>query len=130
MDTLAGDPLTHLRLPNNLVVEVLESLMHFRRPMLVAGGGGYHVEHTVRAWTLAWRTCAAEGDEDVFSLGLGGVMLGSSEWAGGLRDPHLPVTAEQRAEVVPELENTISRLRQTVFRFHGLQQAPQPVPSP
>lgn len=126
MDTLAGDPLTHLRMTNNVVVDVLERLMQFRRPMLVAGGGGYHVEHTVRAWTLAWRICAGEGDEDLDSLGLGGVMLASSEWAGGLRDMHLPVTVEQREEVDPELEITISRLRQTVFTYHGLGPARQP----
>jgi acetoin utilization protein AcuC len=43
MDTLAGDPLTYLHLTNNIVVDVLERLMDFRRPLLVAGGGGYHV---------------------------------------------------------------------------------------
>ena len=90
MDTLAGDPLTHLQMTNNIVVEVLKRLMEFQRPLLVAGGGGYHVENTVRAWTLAWRTCLGNDDEDALSMGLGGVMLGSSEWAGGLRDRHLP----------------------------------------
>lgn len=120
MDTLAGDPLTHLRLTNNIVVDVLDRLMQFRRPLLVAGGGGYHVENTVRAWTLAWRTCAGEGDEDAASLGLGGVMLGSSEWAGGLRDRQLPVSAEQRAAVEKELETTLKRVIEKVFPFHGL----------
>jgi acetoin utilization protein AcuC len=120
MDTLAGDPLTHLQMTNNIVVDVLNHLLDFRRPLLVSGGGGYHVEHTVRGWTLAWRTCAGEGDEDVYSMGLGGVMLGSSEWAGGLRDRQLPVTAEQRAEVGPELQATIERVISNVFQFHGL----------
>ena len=93
MDTLAGDPLTHLQMTNNVVVEVLNRVMAFQRPLLVAGGGGYHVENTVRAWALAWRTCLGEDDEDAMSMGLGGVMLGSSEWAGGLRDRQLPVAA-------------------------------------
>jgi hypothetical protein len=120
MDTLAGDPLTHLQMTNNVVVDVLNHLLDFRRPLLVAGGGGYHVENTVRGWALAWRTCAGDGDEDAYSMGLGGVMLGSSEWAGGLRDRQLPVTAEQRAEVGPELQATIERVISNVFRFHGL----------
>jgi acetoin utilization protein AcuC len=124
MDTLAGDPLTHLHMTNNVVVDVLERLMALRCPLLVAGGGGYHVENTVRGWALAWRTCAGEGDADEFSAGLGGIMLGSSEWAGGLRDRVLPVTREQRAAVEPELAATLQRAMQLVFPHHGL-----PVPA-
>jgi acetoin utilization protein AcuC len=120
LDTLAGDPLTHLHLTNNVVVDVMKRLMELQRPLLVSGGGGYHVENTVRGWALAWRTCAGAGDEDVFSLGLGGVMLGNSDWAGGLRDRQLPVTAEQRAAVEPELRATIDRVIHNVFRHHGL----------
>lgn len=118
MDTLAGDPLTHLRMTNNIVIEVMNSLLDFECPLLVAGGGGYHVENTVRAWTLAWQTCC--GDEDVSSLGLGGVMLGSSEWAGGLRDRHLPVSEEQRIAVETELTATLERVMANVFPLHGL----------
>ncbi len=124
MDTLAGDPLTHLHLTNNIVVDVLEALMRLRCPLLVLGGGGYHVENTVRGWALAWRTCAGEGGADEFSFGLGGVMLASSEWAGGLRDRVLPITSERRAEVEPELAATIERAMQHVFPHHGL-----PVPA-
>lgn len=120
MDILAGDPLTHLQMTNNVVVDVVEHLMKCGRPVLVAGGGGYHVENTVRGWALAWRTFCGEGDEDVYSLGLGGVMLASSEWAGGLRDRALVVTQEQREAVEPELRSTIDRLAQTVFPHHGL----------
>ena len=65
--------------------------------MLVAGGGGYHVENTVRGWALAWRTFCGENDECDFAIGMGGVMLANTEWAGGLRDRVLPVSAEQRA---------------------------------
>lgn len=120
MDTLAGDPLTHLQMTNNVVVDVLERLMKFQRPLLVAGGGGYHVENTVRAWALAWRTCAGENDDDAESLGLGGVMLGSTEWAGGLRDQHRPVSAEQHASVDAELQANIERVTEKLFPLHGL----------
>jgi acetoin utilization protein AcuC len=118
MDTLAGDPLTHLQMTNNVVVNVLESLLAVRVPLLVLGGGGYHVENTVRAWALAWRTCCGEGEEDAFSLGLGGVMLGSSEWVGGLRDRELPVSPEQRRVVEPELQAAIERVTALVFPYH------------
>lgn len=124
MDTLAGDPLTHLHMTNNIVVDVIESLMELRRPLLIAGGGGYHVENTVRGWALAWRTACGEGDEDIYSLGLGGVMLGNTDWAGGLRDRELRVTDERRAAVLPALETSIATLQQTLFPRHGL---PMPV---
>ncbi len=120
LDALAGDPLTHLRLTNNAVVEVLERLMRFHRPMLVAGGGGYHVENTVRGWALAWRTCCGENDECDFGLGMGGVMLASTEWAGGLRDRALAVTTEQRRAVESELRVTLENIHQLVFQLHGI----------
>jgi acetoin utilization protein AcuC len=126
LDTLAGDPLTHLHMTNNAVVEVMKRLMEFQRPLLVSGGGGYHVENTVRGWALAWRTCLGAGDEDVYSLGLGGVMLGNLDWAGGLRDRELPITAEQRADVEPVLRATIDRVVHNVFRHHGLGTQPTP----
>jgi acetoin utilization protein AcuC len=120
MDILAGDPLTHLCMTNNVVVDVLERLLAMDKPLLVEGGGGYQVENTVRAWALAWRTCAGESDDDALSLGLGGVMLGSLEWAGGLRDRELPVPPEQRRAVESELYPTLDRVMQSVFRHHGL----------
>lgn len=120
MDTLAGDPLTHLQMTNNVVVEMLNRLLDFQRPLLVAGGGGYHVENTVRAWALAWRTCLGGDDEDALSMGLGGVMLGSSEWAGGLRDRHLPIASQQRAAVDAELHATLERVITNVFPYHQI----------
>jgi acetoin utilization protein AcuC len=120
MDTLAGDPLTHLCLTNNATVDVLNRLLRLNTPLLVAGGGGYNVDNTVRAWALAWRTCAGEDDEHDFSLGLGGVMLASTEWAGGLRDRALAVTAEQRQTVEAELRASIQIVTRDIFRHHGL----------
>jgi acetoin utilization protein AcuC len=120
MDTLAGDPLTHLMLTNNAYPEIVRHLLSFAKPILATGGGGYNVENTVRAWALAWQTFCGEEDEHDWSLGMGGVMLQSAEWLGGLRDRELPVHAEQRAAVEPALRETIQRIRQTVFPLHGL----------
>jgi len=119
LDTLAGDPLTHLRMTNNVVVEMLERLLRLGRPLLVAGGGGYHVENTVRGWALAWRTCCGE-TEDADFMGMGGVMLASTEWAGGLRDRVLAVTAEQRQAVQAELQTTLDRVHEHIFNLHGI----------
>jgi len=121
MDILAGDPLTHLRMTNNVVVEIIERVLKLNCPILVAGGGGYHVENTVRGWALAWRTLCGENDDTDFALGMGGVMLASTEWAGGLRDRVLPVSAEQRAAVEPELRTSIETVISNVFPLHGLE---------
>jgi acetoin utilization protein AcuC len=120
MDTLAGDPLTHLRLTNNALVEIIRELLRFDRPILAVGGGGYHVENTVRAWALAWQTFCGDNDELDLSFGLGGVMLASTEWTGGLRDRVLPVSDDQRRAVDGELQNTVRAIIKTVFPLHGL----------
>ena len=126
MDILAGDPLTHLRMTNNVVVEAVERLLRFPHPMLVAGGGGYHVENTVRAWALAWRTFCGENQEYDFGLGMGGVMLASAEWAGGLRDHTLPVTLPQRQAVEPELQATIENILHSIFKIQRIATCPAP----
>lgn len=120
MDALAGDPLTHLTLSNNAHEQVLRRLLATRLPLLVAGGGGYHVPNTVRGWALAWQVCCGEADEHDLSLGLGGVMLGSAEWAGGLRDPEVPVTPEQHATVDAALTAAVRTLRKNLFPLRGI----------
>jgi acetoin utilization protein AcuC len=120
MDTLAGDPLTHLMLTNNAYPEIIHRLLDFDEPILATGGGGYNVENTVRAWALAWQTFCGEEEENDLSVGMGGVMLQSAEWLGGLRDRELPVRAEQRAVVEPAVRETVQKIRQTVFPLHGL----------
>lgn len=109
MDTLAGDPLTHLVLTNNAHVEVIEMMTGWGVPVLVTGGGGYHADNTIRGWALAWQVFAGEHDDDLH-IGLGGNMLANADWTGGLRDLPLPVSAEQRAAVEPALEASLARL--------------------
>ena len=106
MDALAGDPLTHLCLTNNSLMDALGRLLRLDKPLLISGGGGYHVDNTVRGWAAAWRTCCGEEEHD-FSAGMGGCMLASSEWIGGLRDHALAVSSEQRQAVESELLATI-----------------------
>jgi acetoin utilization protein AcuC len=119
MDTLAGDPLTHLALTNNAHVDVIEILLGLNRPILVTGGGGYHAENTVRGWALAWMAFAGEIEHD-YGLGMGGVMLENTDWTGGLRDRHLPLSPEQRSRVEPAIHATLRKLQQALFPLHNL----------
>jgi len=118
-DALAGDPLAHLCLTNNVYAEVIEHLLSFEKPILAAGGGGYNIDNTVRAWALAWSILCGDDSENR-EHALGGVMLGSTDWQGGLRDRTLAISSQQKEAVMPAIENTIETIKSTVFPIHGL----------
>jgi len=120
MDALAGDPLVHLGLTNNPYVEIINELLSFNKPILATGGGGYDVEKTVRGWALAWKTLSGANDEPDLSLGLGGVMLQTEEWSGGLRDRVLPVDEKHRRSIDSAIETTINIVTKNVFGYHGI----------
>jgi acetoin utilization protein AcuC len=118
-DALAGDPLAHLCLTNNVYAEVVGHLLSFDKPILTTGGGGYNLDNTVRAWALAWSVlCGADSENQEHALG--GVMLGSTDWQGGLRDRTLAVSSQQRDAVMPAIETTVNTIKATVFPIHGL----------
>jgi acetoin utilization protein AcuC len=118
-DALAGDPLAHLYLTNNTYAEIINHLLSFSKPILAAGGGGYNINNTVRAWALAWSVMCGAAEHDM-NLGAGGVMLESTDWQGGLRDRILVISSQQRDAVVPQVDATIETVRANVFPFHGL----------
>ena len=119
-DALAGDPLANLRLTNNVYQDIIHDLLAFKRPILMTGGGGYNIENTVRAWALAWSAlCEADSELDA-NLLMGGIMLQTTEWQGGLRDRFLPVNSQQRDAVMPALTATLDTLKSTLFPLHGL----------
>ena len=119
-DALAGDPLANLNLTNNVYAEIINHLMSFNKPILATGGGGYNVDNTVRAWALAWSIfCGADQGEDIHHA-VGGVLLESTEWQGGLRDRELAVSDSQRETVMPALDATIEKIKTTIFPIHAL----------
>ncbi len=119
-DALAGDPLGHLQLTNNVYAEVINHLLSFNKPIVATGGGGYNVENTARAWALAWSIfCGADAGQHL-GQAIGGVLLESTEWQGGLRDRALAVSESQRKTVVPAVQATIKTIKANVFPIHGL----------
>ena len=120
-DTLAGDPLAHLQLTNNTCADVVHAVMEFHKPILMTGGGGYNIPNTVRAWALAWSVlCGEDSHNHDAHVGMGGVMLESTDWYGGLRDRHLHIDARQSEAVNHAIETVIAALRKKVFPIHGL----------
>jgi acetoin utilization protein AcuC len=120
MDGLAMDPLAHLNLTNNVYADVIHQLQSLGIPILATGGGGYHVENTTRGWALAWSILSGAEPEEDLSIGMGGVMLESTEYQSGLRDRVLLTHGGQRQVVDEAIEATIEKLKQTVFPLLGI----------
>lgn len=119
-DTLAGDPLAHLHLTNNVHAEIVHQVLRLGKPVLAAGGGGYHLENATRAWALAWTVFTGADDNLTLTAAIGGVMMESTDWQGGLRDRELAVTEQQEQAVLPALQASIARIKANVFPLHGL----------
>ncbi|MGD0807602.1 MAG: acetoin utilization protein AcuC [Anaerolineales bacterium] len=120
-DALAGDPLAHLELTNNVYADILGRVLAFDRPILLLGGGGYNVDNTVRAWALAWSVLSGQDEGEDANIGLGGTLLGSTDWKGGLRDRDLVIPETQKESIMRSLETTIAKVKSAVFPLHGLQ---------
>ena len=119
-DALAGDPLAHLCLTNNVYADIIEHLLSFDKPIVATGGGGYNVSNTVRAWALAWSILTGTGSGSDMDHAVGGVMLESTDWQGGLRDRAFVVSQSQREMVVPVIEATIESVKANIFPIHKL----------
>lgn len=53
VDTMASDPLAHLRLTTEGFCSMIERMRSFGIPWAALGGGGYNITTVARAWTLA-----------------------------------------------------------------------------
>lgn len=120
MDALASDPLGGLKLTNNAYADVVETVLSFAKPILATGGGGYHPDNTARGWALAWSVfCDGNGDS-INTHGLGGVMLETTDWRGGLRDRILIPDPRQQDAIDSIVDTTIDAVKASVFPIHGL----------
>jgi acetoin utilization protein AcuC len=120
MDTLASDPLTHLSLTNNAPAEIVRYIRDLNTPLLATGGGGYHVENTVRAWTRMWEVLCDDEQDPAMAFGMGGTLLETADWRGGLPDREAFTPAKIREQVDPEVRRTIALVREYVFPLHNL----------
>lgn len=120
MDALAGDPLAHLNLTNNVFADIVADLRELGKPILATGGGGYNAKNTERAWALLWSILANGRDDTSAALGMGGVMLENTAWFGGLRDRTLLSHGGYRDSVDREIREVIEQIKKTIFPLHGL----------
>jgi acetoin utilization protein AcuC len=121
MDALSGDPLAALRLTNNTYAHVVEEVLAFGKPLLATGGGGYNPDNTARGWALCWSIMSGADRGEDLGLGLGGAMLETTDWQGGLRDRELPPDFRARSDFEPVVLATLDEVRGSVFPLHGLE---------
>ncbi len=121
MDTLAGDPLAHLNLTNNVLADIVERVRGLGKPILAVGGGGYHIPNTVRGWALCWSVLIGDhAHQNDLGVGLGGVMLENTDWLGGLRDRTLLSDGGRRGPIDDEVRRVVAAVQRTIFPIHGL----------
>jgi hypothetical protein len=101
-------------LTNNVHAEIVDRILSFDKPILATGGGGYHVENTVRGWALAWKIMCGQDNRADLSLGIGGTMLQSTEWSGGLRDRILVLDQTHCQAIDTAIDATIQQLINTL----------------
>ncbi len=108
-----------MQLTNNTYADVINELLNFEKPILVTGGGGYHIGNTVRAWALDWSILTGQEKRDE-NAGQQSATPESAEWQGGLRDIPLTVTNQQKEIIIPQIDATIERIKKTIFPIHGI----------
>jgi acetoin utilization protein AcuC len=102
------------------IPDIVERLLRFNKPILMTGGGGYNVQNTVRAWARAWTVLSGQDTAHGMEAVMGGIMLQSTDWQGGLRDRELPVTSQQRETVLSAIDASIDIIKATVFPIRGI----------
>lgn len=120
MDILSVDPLTHLKMTNNAVANIIPQVTAFDKPILVVGGGGYSLEDTARGWARCWTVLCDLTLQEEQHIGLGGVFLGSTEWNAGLKDKHIYLQGEEKVRVKLEVNKKLYYLIKNLFPYHNL----------
>jgi acetoin utilization protein AcuC len=120
VDTFATDPLTHLRMTNNIYVQAVK-IIHKLSPRWIAlGAGGYNLDNVARGWTLLWAAVHGLDSRDDPSLTLGGVFIGEMDIGlGGLRDMQVRTSGPDKAEAFTLAEQAVEHIQTKVFPILG-----------
>lgn len=114
-DTLISDPLTHLKLTNNVYQKAIRGLMPICRKVLALGGGGYDLYRTARCWTLAWAVLNHVEPTDEFAGLVGGMMFGPEMEVGSLFDHPFLTKGEAKEKAFSEARRVVAYLKEQGF---------------
>ncbi|MDJ0767055.1 MAG: GNAT family N-acetyltransferase [Myxococcota bacterium] len=104
-DTHRSDPLAHLSLTNNGMVNAVKKLREFGHHLLLLGGGGYDLQATIRAWSRMWAAANRIDALPDYLLVLGGAFMGGEGVLGAdIIDPVYRTSGDQKAQLERELE--------------------------
>jgi acetoin utilization protein AcuC len=121
VDTMATDPLTHLRMTNNGFADICAIINQISPRWIGLGAGGYNLDNVARGWTLAWaviNNLENTGQEDVLTLG--GMFLGEADLGlAAIRDMHVYTTGPAKDLAYREADRVISYLKDHVFPILG-----------
>ena len=119
-DTLASDPLTHLKLTNNGYQRAVRGLMGLCPKILGLGGGGYDLYRTARCWTLAWSILNRVEPMDEFAGLVGGMMFGPEMEVGSLYDYPYLSEGKIKEKAFEEARRVVTYIQREVFPIHGI----------
>jgi acetoin utilization protein AcuC len=120
-DTLVSDPLTHLRLTNNIYQKAVRGIRGLCPRILALGGGGYDIYRTARCWTLAWSILNRVEPQDEFAGLVGGMMFGPEMEVGSLYDHPYQSEGEIKEKAFREARRVVAYIQREVFPLHGIQ---------
>jgi acetoin utilization protein AcuC len=115
-DALAGDPLANLQLTNNTYRQIIHRLIRLNKPIVATGGGGYHLENTIRAWALIWAALCRKDTENLINQ----PVTIDSTWYDSLLDKPMSITEQQKISVNSALQSTLEFIKTNVFAFHNI----------
>ena len=119
-DTLASDPLTHLKLTNNGYQSAVKGIIDLSPKILGLGGGGYDLYRTARCWTLAWSLLNHVEPMDEFAGLVGGMMFGPEMEVGSLYDSPYQSKGELKEKAFEEARKVVAYIQKEVFPIHGI----------
>ncbi|MDY0004216.1 MAG: acetoin utilization protein AcuC [Polyangia bacterium] len=116
-DMHRDDPLTQLRMTNRSFLWAASAISKRGGQILALGGGGYHPQRTVRAWTLAWAELSHQEPRDELAHAVGSGLYGVD--AGTLLDPPDLHFDEDKETAREALEGTLEALEDGLARLEA-----------
>ena len=107
-DAHKNDPLSHLCLTNNAMVDVLGKIRSFSNHLLMLGGGGYDARTAYSAWCRMWAAANRIDSMPDYLLTLGGTFFGGGGIKGAdIVDMAYCISGAKKADILDKLNQIV-----------------------